>query len=183
MTRGSTRLSSPRSRTRHAKRRRRTQYAPASQLLKHLAKVWRCAAVGALRIRFNPRLTRTLARCLPTSASIELSQRVKRAASRLFREVLVHEAAHYVVATRDGNAARPHGTQWRALVEMAGFEPEASRVVCGGGRLQRKVAASFLHVCPVCHYSRRAGRHVTTWRCPECRALGLDGELDVERVD
>ena len=89
--------------------------------------------------------------------------------------MICHEAAHFVVWRRHGQAARPHGPEWAALVKLAGFEPKAARVRCGLRKATPVTAYVFRHICPVCHFSRRAARRMTRWRCPECRALGLDG--------
>ena len=35
----------------------------------------------------------------------------------------------------------------------------------------------FLHRCPVCDFSRVAARPVRSWRCADCVAAGLGGNL------
>jgi ribosomal protein L37AE/L43A len=42
--------------------------------------------------------------------------------------------------------------------------------------------ARFAHTCPVCQFRRIAKRRVTTWRCPECHANGLPGDLVIEKL-
>jgi predicted SprT family Zn-dependent metalloprotease len=107
---------------------------------------------------------------------------VARLNTRDQREVICHEAAHFVVWQRHGRAARPHGPEWAALVSLAGFEPKATRVGCGLPRRRPVVTSAFRHICPVCHFSKRSARRMPRWRCPECRAIGLDGSLRVERI-
>jgi predicted SprT family Zn-dependent metalloprotease len=154
---------------------------PPHRWLSHFADVWMAPDVRALAFRVNSRLTRTLARCLAQEGVIEVSTQV-RLGDRSAREVVAHEAAHFVVARRHGRAARPHGAEWRALMQVAGFEPVASKIRCGDARTARRAETVFVHRCAVCSFSRRARRRVSTWRCPECTALGLDGVLAVERV-
>ena len=153
----------------------------SSSYLRSLAQVEipRCVAAS---IRINPRLTTTLARLLVNDNLIEFNLTVARLGARSRREVICHEAAHFVVWQRHGRAARPHGPEWAALVKLAGFEPKASRVRCGQPKRRPATKQVFRHMCPVCHFSKRAARRMSRWRCPECRAIGLDGRFRIERV-
>ena len=158
------------------------QSVRAQALLHSLADIWRQPRVSQLRIRFNPRLTSTVARLMAHEGVIELNQTVAGLNSRNRREVICHEAAHFAVLQCHRRAVRPHGPEWATLVQQAGFEPKASRVRCGQPKLRRKATKrTFLHTCPVCHFSKRAARQMPRWRCPECRSIGLDGSLRVER--
>lgn len=150
--------------------------------LRSLAEAWGDTRVTHLGIRFNPRLTSTVARLIIHEGVIELNLTVAPLDLRNRREVICHEAAHFAVLQRHRKAVRPHGPEWAALVQQAGFEPTASRVRCGQPKLRRPATKrTFLHTCPVCHFSKRAGRQMPRWRCPECRSIGLDGSLRVER--
>lgn len=40
----------------------------------------------------------------------------------------------------------------------------------------------YTHTCPVCHFTRTARRAMPGWRCPECTAAGLGGELRIQSV-
>jgi predicted SprT family Zn-dependent metalloprotease len=153
-----------------------------NRYLKALAQLWAEPRVRRLRLRSNPRLTATVARCVANADLIQLSPFAASASNRLRREILCHEAAHYVVLCRYGAAARPHGAEWAALVKRAGFQSKASLVRCGARRRRARVIASYHHFCPVCHFVRRAKRRMTRWRCPECRAVGLEGTLRIESV-
>lgn len=157
------------------------QSVRAQALLHSLADIWRQPRVSQLRIRFNPRLTSTVARLMAHEGVIELNATVGHLDSRNRREVICHEAAHFAVLRRHRKAVRPHGPEWAALVRQAGFEPKASRVRCGQAKLRQTTRRAFLHTCPVCHFSKRARRQMPRWRCPECRSIGLDGSLRVER--
>lgn len=146
------------------------------------ARIWGQPSVLRLRVRFNPRLTAAAARFLARDGIIELNLAVADLDARSRREVICHEAAHFVVWQRHGGAARPHGPEWAALVTLAGFEPRAARVRCGLPRRPQVMTPAFRHTCPVCHFSKRAARRMPRWRCPECRAIGLDGSLSIERL-
>jgi predicted SprT family Zn-dependent metalloprotease len=149
--------------------------------LASLADAWREARISRLNVAVNPNLRSTLARWIPPSNVLEISATVKSRGTRAIREIITHEAAHVVVWDRSGRAARPHGQEWSALMRAAGFEPRATLVRCGlriGGRGHVRVR----HFCSVCHFSRIAKRRMPRWRCPECRAIGLEGKLEVERL-
>jgi predicted SprT family Zn-dependent metalloprotease len=154
----------------------------ASRWLRSLAQAWRHPDVSRLRVRLNPRLTTTLARLLVSHSVIELNPTVTRLNARSRREAICHEAAHFVVWKRHGRAARPHGPEWAALVKLAGFKPHASRVRCGHLARPSEMKSAFRHTCLVCHFSKRAARRMSRWRCPECRAIGLEGRFRIERT-
>lgn len=161
---------------------RRVPSLGAPRYLRSLARVWGHEDVSRLRFRLNRRLTMTFARLLANDRLVEFNQSVARLDARERREVVCHEAAHFVVWQRYGRAARPHGPEWAALVRLAGYEPRASRVRCGQPKPRPAPSQVFRHTCPVCHFSKRARRRMSRWRCPECRAIGLDGSLRIERV-
>lgn len=150
--------------------------------LRSLAGAWGDTRVAELGIRINPRLVSTVARLMVHEGVIELNPTVAALDLRNWREVICHEAAHFAVLQRRRKVLRPHGPEWAALVQQAGFEPKASRVRCGQSKQRRPATKrALLHTCPVCHFSKRAARQMPRWRCPECRSIGLDGLLRVER--
>lgn len=116
---------------------------------------------------------------------VRLNAQLRDRAPDLIREVLCHELAHLAVYLRHGAAARPHGPEWRGLVEQAGYVPRrrAPRVL-GADRApaRRRMTARFEHRCPVCQAVRIARTATLRWRCAECVADGLDGDLIVTRV-
>ena len=164
--------------TRQRPRRRRVDVA----YTKALAKLWRHPPTADLRLRVNPRLTSTVARWVSSTDVIELSPAATERSAAAQREIICHEAAHRVVRDRHGTPAQPHGPEWQALVKAAGFEARATLVKCGESRRRSLNTFTYRHVCPVCQYSRRAKRRVSGWRCPECRAIGLEGRLRVSRL-
>lgn len=147
-----------------------------------LARVWDHPLTAGLRVRFNTRLKATLARWVASGDVIELNPSAANRSAKERREIICHEAAHRAVHDLYGRSARPHGPEWRALVEAAGFEARTTLFRCG--KLRRRASGAFVyrHVCQVCHFSKRAKRRIVRWRCPECRAIGLEGKLHVERV-
>lgn len=150
--------------------------------LRSLAKLWEHPRIAKLRIVVNPRLRSTVARYVTNADVIELSPYAARRGARTKREMICHEAAHRVVWERYARSARPHGPEWGALVRAAGFEPKATLVRCGERRRQVTGTEGFRHVCPVCQYSTHAKRRMPAWHCPECRAVGLNGTLRIERI-
>jgi predicted SprT family Zn-dependent metalloprotease len=149
--------------------------------LASLADAWREARISRLDVAVNPNLRSTLARWIPPSNVLEISTAVMSRGARAIREIITHEAAHVVVWNRSGRGARPHGQEWSALMRAAGFEPRATLVRCGFRNGERN-KLRIRHFCSVCQFSRIARRRMPRWRCPECRAIGLEGRLEVERV-
>ena len=150
--------------------------------LRSLATLWKHPSVGKLQVRVNRRFTASVGRCVGSRDVIEISSAVASRSVKVRREILCHEAAHLVVWRRHGRSVRPHGPEWRALVQEAGFDARATLVRCGEPRRRASHAMRFRHACPVCHFSKRAKRRMPLWRCPECRAIGLAGTLLIERV-
>ena len=77
-----------------------------------------------VEVLYNPRLRTTAGRVWPRRLQIELNPHLLAIVPGRISEVLAHEAAHLVVAVRHG-AAAPHGPEWSALMESAGFPPRA----------------------------------------------------------
>jgi predicted SprT family Zn-dependent metalloprotease len=146
-----------------------------------LAIAWKSPRVAKLDIRFNPSLRSTLARWVPPSNALEIGTAAKSRGPRVFREIISHEAAHVVVWERSGRAARPHGPEWASLMQVAGFEARATLIRCG---YRRSVvnSARVRHFCTICHFSKLSRQRMPRWHCPECRAIGLEGKLETERV-
>jgi ribosomal protein L37AE/L43A len=88
------------------------------------------------------------------------------------------------VPREDASGAQPSG---RPPADPVG-EPQRGRPGDGSHRSASLAAAEtsprllYTHTCPVCHFSRTARRAMPSWRCPECTAAGLGGELQVQSV-
>jgi len=145
-----------------------------------LARLWSCASLAdSVSIRFSARLSRAWARTNLATNTITLARELKDDPERL-NDVLCHELAHVVSHERVGRAEGPHGPTWRRLVHEAGRNPsirledrEATRT------MTKPEARTFVHRCPICDFSRTARRPMTSWRCADCTAAGLSGELIV----
>ena len=151
---------------------------------------------GLVRVEFSPRMKVSLGRCLPERGIVRLNKKLKSQPHAFVREVLCHELAHFVTHRRFGTRVRPHGLEWQRLVELAGYQP-TPRVLSissnsessdkgesgsGNGAQNRRCRPKFEHRCPVCQSVRFAGTAARRWRCSECVADGLDGELVISQV-
>ena len=97
----------------------------AQRLIARLAATWNIPKDGLeVELAVNPRLTRAVARFLRRPRVIELGPRFFELRSR-HEEILCHELAHAVVAFVHGSSAKPHGPEWRRLLEAAGYRAEA----------------------------------------------------------
>ena len=90
--------------------------------LRSLGRPWKHPPVGKLHVRVNRRFTATVGRYVGSRDLIEVSPTVVGFSAKLQRKILCHEAAHLVVWKRYGKSVRPHGPEWRALVQEAGFD-------------------------------------------------------------
>ena len=141
-----------------------------------------------LTITFSHRFRSALGRCAPASREIRLAEFLLAAPAALLEEALCHEAAHAAVYELHGAGLKPHGTEWRRLMQQVGFEPRvrfpAELLPVESVMAQRCRARRYwLHQCPVCDVSRVARTHVGRWRCASCVETGLDGRLVVTRID
>jgi predicted SprT family Zn-dependent metalloprotease len=156
---------------------------PWRRLLRRWTRLWGLPGLeDALTITFSPRLQRALGRCVPAQGRITLHTSLASARVDKVAAVLCHEAAHVGAFMLHGRRIRPHGAEWAALVQSAGFLPHVSvrrRAVTGTAQAQHSPAFRFEHRCPVCHNQRWARRSVPQWRCAECVAAGLEGRFVV----
>jgi SprT protein len=138
------------------------------------------------RIEWSPRLTTSLGRCYPDKKLVRIASHLERAPDGLLNEVLCHEMAHLAVRELHGRSARPHGPEWKALMEKAGFEPRTRLPSPEGAlppRRRRRSPYLYVHRCPVCQLARSARRLMSRWRCAACVASGLEGRLAITRYD
>ena len=133
-----------------------------------------------VQITFSPRLTRRIGRALPHRGQIRLGETLRKGPAKALREVLCHELAHIAVYLRYGRRPKPHGREWRGLVQQAGQIPRVSLPMVSAAR-SRVAKPVFVHSCPICQATRRAHRPMRRWRCATCVSHGLDGTLEIER--
>jgi predicted SprT family Zn-dependent metalloprotease len=90
-----------------------------------------------------------------------------------------------VVFQRHGRSARPHGDEWKELMQSLGLAPRIriqltkEQAVLSARPTPARVL--FEHRCPVCHAARIARRRMIQWRCRECVTVGLPGLLQISR--
>lgn len=143
-----------------------------------LGSLWSFPALAeSVSMRFSSRLSRSWARTNLRANTITLACELADDHERL-ENVLCHELAHVVAFLRVGRAEGPHGPTWQRLVRDAGYEPVLRLPDRATAHASSKSASrQFLHRCPICDFSRTARRPTTTWRCADCVAAGLGGEL------
>jgi predicted SprT family Zn-dependent metalloprotease len=128
-------------------------------------------------VRFNRRLRTTVARLLRDADIIEVGPRFIAARSKR-REILCHELAHAAATRVASRRLSPHGADWSAFVERAGFRPVSHLKIPTESSRPTKLARSrYEHRCPVCQFVRLARRPVSRWKCAECVRCGLSGKL------
>ena len=153
--------------------------------LRGWGELWSVPQIAGATITRSGRMRRCLGRCFPRRGEIRLNQHLFEGPVGFLREILCHEAAHLAVYLLEGETARPHGAEWKRLMRLAGYRPQARIPI---DRLPRAIAEAaqpqhgYLHTCRTCGASRRALRRMNRWRCATCRRQGRRGELSIERV-
>ena len=171
----------------------------ASNVLCRLEQIWNAPDLAAsTRVLVSDRMTRSLARVRPDTRVIRIARPVVEGPRASLEEVICHEAAHIVAHSRAEKRIRPHGREWAALMEQAGYPPRArvdARLLGiempakqghganAGGRARRRKRYIYDHRCPVCQNHRTSGRVVRSWRCGPCVDAGMKGELVVTRFE
>jgi SprT protein len=103
---------------------------------------------------------------------------------QLLSETVGHELAHLIVYARHGPKCKPHGPEWRKLMQSAGL-PIRTCVQMTGAIVDKGTKLSCLarrhtYRCPVCQARWVTRRTMKSWPCPFCLEAGLSGELLVE---
>ena len=157
-----------------------------SEFLASLGTIWNIGSLDdRLTLMFSKRMIRSLGNYRPDSGVIRLNKTLADPRNeKVLREVLCHEAAHAAVLFLYGRGCKPHGPEWRALVEAAQYPPRAQipqKEVHGRPHTVKKKGYRYTHRCLDCgkiFHSRRTDRR---WRCKQCLNLGLDGFLKLVR--
>lgn len=154
------------------------------EVLADCARAWGEPDLAAtVTVAVSARLRTSLGRCHPLTGHIALHPSLTRESLDRLPLVLSHELAHLVAYRRHGAVANPHGPQWRALVQAAGFDPSVTLSGFDGESAESvNPILMYVHTCPVCHSRRLARRPVRRWRCAECVGAGLRGELMISRL-
>jgi predicted SprT family Zn-dependent metalloprotease len=136
---------------------------------------------SCISIEFTRRLQRSVARCSPKQFRIDLNPRLRGWQRRRLTPILCHEAAHLAVFTLYGGMAQPHGDEWAGLVRSVGYTPTTHCPVLSERvstqREPRRPTFRFEHRCLACQQVRWSRRRVPGWRCADCVAAGLSGEM------
>ena len=151
----------------------------APQLIRSWASIWELADFSdTVQCEWSSRLTRSLGVAYPQRLLVRLNTALQQRRLRpLFDEVLCHEVAHVAVYQLHGPRARSHGPEWRALLQLAGYQPRRTYFIdeLSIGRAREPVL--YEHICPVCQARRLARRPQRRWRCCACVNAGLNGEM------
>lgn len=151
-----------------------------SQAISKWAKAWRTPGLSQhLSISFSPRLRKTLGRVRPKSGSITLNAKLASASRDVLLEILCHEAAHVAAFLLHGLRAKPHGPEWRSLVQAAGYQPSTS-LKCRS--LPQPSPASLpsrrhRYQCPVCEADYFVRRRNSRLHCSTCLRSGVTSQL------
>jgi len=136
-----------------------------------------------LILKFSRRMIRSLGNYRPERAVIHLNKILANPRNaKILGEVLCHEAAHAAVFFLFGRGCKPHGPQWRLLVEAAQFMPR-TRIpegeVHGHLHSKRRKGYRYTHRCLDCGAILRSRRTDRRWRCKNCLSSGFDGYLEL----
>ena len=137
-------------------------------------------------IEWSPRMTRSLGVCYPRRGRVRLAAYLQTAERRLVEEVLCHEMAHLAARELHGDRIRPHGREWKRLMEAVGYVPRTRLAVPAGLRptpkqRKRRSFGLYIHLCPVCQRIRVTRQPIKRWRCCACVHAGRDGVLTLTR--
>lgn len=135
------------------------------------ARCWRTPQLAdRLRISFSSRLRKSAGRVRPKAGIITLHTGLASAPRSVLLEVLCHEAAHVAAYLLHGSRAKPHGAQWRALVQAAGYQPSTSlRGRWLPSPAPAPASARRHHYrCPVCQSDYFVRRRNSRLHCTHC---------------
>ncbi len=130
-------------------------------------------------------MTSSLGRSHPQTRLVRVAAYLKQADPALVEEVLCHEMAHVAAyAIHGGRIRRPHGPEWRQLMQTAGYPPKVRMAVPPGlaPPKRKRTRRAYLHLCLLCKMTRLAGRAMRRWRCARCRRNGFDGKLRIAKL-
>jgi SprT protein len=132
-----------------------------------LLEQWRVVDT-AVNVRWNRRLTTTAGRAFLRNGRIELNPTLLARAPDQVSMVLAHEAAHIAAFRLFGPNIPAHGRHWRALMRLAGHEPEVTHKIPLHAPTPRR-RLLYLRVCERCG-DRAIQKAVRYGRCQGCSA-------------
>lgn len=144
------------------------------------AKVWHVPSLShRVSIAYSPRLRKSIGRARPHTGKIVLSTRCAGLPRALLFEIVCHEAAHIAVHVLHGTHAKPHGPEWRKLVQVAGYRPCTTLRNRGlaGNSAVANLSRRHHYRCPVCqedYYTRRRNSRLV---CTACHHAGAPAIL------
>jgi predicted SprT family Zn-dependent metalloprotease len=149
------------------------------------ASLWQVPELAAapVRVSVSRSMHHSLGRWLPARCEIRVSI-LALCSTAVVVEVLCHEAAHVAVFLRHGSKSRPHGPEWRALMQEAGFGARTRIPLPSAAAPAQRISKArvYEHRCPICQSVSYARRPMPRLRCTTCCAAGLDGILEIVRV-
>ena len=151
------------------------------------SRIWGVPKLGhCSNIEWSSRMTKSLGVCYPRKGTVRLAAYLQTAKRALVEEVLCHEMAHLAARELHGDGIRPHGREWKRLMEAAGYAPTTRLVVPAGlqpSPLKKKRRRRFLYIqfCSICERIRITHRSMRRSRCRACVDAGLDGVVTVIR--
>lgn len=120
------------------------------------------------KVRFNPRLTRALGRCIPSLKTIEYQPRyMEQNDIAQVLGTIQHEVAHAVVGARHG-----HDAVWAATAKRLGVEDPSA--INRTATLTKK----FTGKCSGCDATWQRDRRLVGAIHPPCRRANQDGDTE-----
>lgn len=146
--------------------------------LSRWAALWGVPELVHVSLSYSSRMTKAIGLVRPSLGRVTLSDRVLDLPVEVSLEVLCHEVAHIATYLLHGPLAKPHGPEWRRLVQRAGYEPTTTlRLHDVEHRLRRRSRPRVRYECPVCHDVYHVARRSSRLRCSACLAEGSEVPL------
>ncbi len=157
------------------------------ELKQHLASwgvLWGLPGLAQeLRIEFSQRLSHALGICDGRNRLLTLSKILLLKQNRhLLLATLCHEAAHFAAWRQHGVFIAPHGTEWRALMRAAGFNPRVARPMEEIFGMEERLIEEqrlYQYHCAVCGITRVRAAKNGRLRCGACVNAGRKGLLTI----
>ena len=133
-------------------------------------------------IEWSRRMTRSLGVCYPRRGTVRLASYLQKAERPFVEEVLCHEMAHLAARELYGDRIRPHGREWKRLMEAVGYLPRTRLAVPAGlqptpKRKKWRSSGLYIYSCPLCQLKRVTRHPIEGWRCRPCINAGRNGVL------